>query len=115
MDADLSAVRRAGKIVRIPMDVVERAVASGRLEDLDGTPVFSLVSGPDRTSALGAKRLLDIVGAAIGLAILAIVFAAVVVAVKLDDGGPVLFRQRRIGLHGRPFRVVKFRVDGYRC
>jgi lipopolysaccharide/colanic/teichoic acid biosynthesis glycosyltransferase len=36
----------------------------------------------------------------------------IAVAIRLDDGGPVLFRQRRVGLHGRPFDVVKFRSMG---
>ncbi len=40
-----------GKIVRIPMDVLDRAISVGKVEELDGTPVFSLVSGPDRAMA----------------------------------------------------------------
>ncbi len=51
-----------GKIVRIPMDVMDRAISAGRVEELDGTPVFSLVSGPDRALALAAKRGLDLAG-----------------------------------------------------
>ena len=72
-------------------------------------PVFSLVSGPDRALALTAKRLLDIGVAAVGLVVLSPVLLAVAVAIALDTGRPILFRQDRIGLHGRPFRVLKFR------
>ena len=98
-----------GKIVRIPMDVLDRAISVGRVEELDGTPVFSLVSGPDRALALAVKRLLDVVVSAVGLVVLSPVLLVVAVAIVVDDGRPVLFRQDRIGLHGRPFRVVKFR------
>src|SRR5207245_7991091 len=55
-----------GKIVRIPMDVLDRAISVGRVEELDGTPVFSLVSGPDRGMSLAAKRIFDVVASAIG-------------------------------------------------
>ena len=51
-----------GKIVRVPMDVLDRSFTSGRVEDLDGTPVFSLVSGPDRALGLAAKRFIDLAG-----------------------------------------------------
>ncbi len=98
-----------GKIVRIPMDVLDRAISVGKVDELDGTPVFSLVSGPDRTLALAAKRLLDVAASAIGLVVLSPLLLAIGVAIVLDDGRPILFRQDRIGLHGRPFRVLKFR------
>ena len=44
--------------------------------------------------------------------ILSPLLLGVAAAIKLDDGGPVLFRQRRVGLHGRPFQLVKFRSMG---
>ncbi len=52
------------------MDVLDRAISVGRIEELDGTPVFSLVSGPDRALALTAKRLIDVVVSALGLVVL---------------------------------------------
>jgi exopolysaccharide biosynthesis polyprenyl glycosylphosphotransferase len=110
IDAIAHLCEEEGKIVRIPMDVLDRALSAGRVEELDGTPVFSLVSGPDRALALAAKRLLDIAAAGLGLVILSPVLAVIGLAIRLGDGGPVLFRQRRIGLHGRPFGVVKFRT-----
>jgi exopolysaccharide biosynthesis polyprenyl glycosylphosphotransferase len=109
IDAIAGLCEEEGKIVRIPMDVMDRAVSVGRVEDLDGTPVFSLVSGPDRALALGAKRLLDLAGAIVGLVLLSWLFALLSAWVVIDAGRPVLFRQGRIGLHGRPFRIVKFR------
>ena len=57
-----------------------------------------------------AKRLIDLAGSAILLAVFAPLFAAVAVAIKLDSPGPVMFRQIRVGRRGRPFRMVKFRT-----
>lgn len=54
--------------------------------------------------------MLDVVGAAAGLALLSPVLAATALAVRLRLGSPVLFRQERPGLHGRPFMMYKFRT-----
>jgi lipopolysaccharide/colanic/teichoic acid biosynthesis glycosyltransferase len=63
-----------------------------------------------RRIALGVKRLADVVGAAAGLAALSPVLAAVALAVRATLGPPVLFRQVRPGLGGRPFTILKFRT-----
>lgn len=56
------------------------------------------------------KRGFDVTLAAAGLVILAPVLLAVGVAVRLDSPGPAVFRQTRVGRHGRPFRIHKFRT-----
>ena len=56
------------------------------------------------------KRAFDLFWSALGLAVLSPVLALVALAVKLEDGGPVFFRQLRIGRRGRPFRIWKFRT-----
>jgi lipopolysaccharide/colanic/teichoic acid biosynthesis glycosyltransferase len=61
------------------------------------------------------KRLLDIFAAVAGLALLAPLFAAVALLIKLDSPGPVFFKQQRVGKGFRPFWIYKFRtmkVDG---
>ncbi len=55
------------------------------------------------------KRLFDILGAAVLLLISAPVMAVTAIVIKLESPGPVLYRQERVGLNGRPFHVVKFR------
>jgi exopolysaccharide biosynthesis polyprenyl glycosylphosphotransferase len=99
-----------GKIVRVPMDILDRAFAAGRVEDLDGTPVYSLVSGPDRVAAFVVKRAFDVIVASAALVIVSPVMLAIAIAIRLRDGSPVLFRQERVGLHGRRFGVLKFRT-----
>lgn len=61
-------------------------------------------------SRLYVKRAFDIVASAIALLVTAPVLAAIAIAIKIDDGGPVIFRQERRGLHGEPFVIHKFRT-----
>ena len=56
-----------------------------------------------------ARRAFDVAGALAGLIVFAPVMTIVAIAIVLDDGGPVLFRQRRIGYRRRPFEILKFR------
>jgi lipopolysaccharide/colanic/teichoic acid biosynthesis glycosyltransferase len=58
---------------------------------------------------IAIKRAVDIVGAVLGLALLAPVMAVVAVLIKLDSPGPVFYRQERVGWKGRRFRIYKFR------
>lgn len=99
-----------GKIVRIPLDRANLTLPGGRLEDFDGTPLLSLLYGPDRALGLVLKRLLDILGASLALVVLSPLLLGIAAAVRLREGPPVLFRQTRVGLHGRPFVLYKFRT-----
>jgi lipopolysaccharide/colanic/teichoic acid biosynthesis glycosyltransferase len=56
------------------------------------------------------KRLIDIVAAAAGLVVLSPLLVVIAASVALVDGRPILFRQRRTGLGGRPFTIYKFRT-----
>lgn len=56
------------------------------------------------------KRLFDLVAASLGLVTLAPLLLALALLIKLDSPGPVLYRQVRVGRHGVPFDIVKFRT-----
>jgi exopolysaccharide biosynthesis polyprenyl glycosylphosphotransferase len=64
--------------------------------------------GEGRRDAL--KRLLDVVGASVALALASPVLGVAAVAIKLEDRGPVLYRQRRVGLGGEEFELLKLRT-----
>jgi lipopolysaccharide/colanic/teichoic acid biosynthesis glycosyltransferase len=55
------------------------------------------------------KRAFDVALSAFGLLASAPVWAIAAAAIRIEDGGPVFFRQERVGLHGRPFMALKFR------
>jgi lipopolysaccharide/colanic/teichoic acid biosynthesis glycosyltransferase len=64
--------------------------------------------GEGRGDAL--RRVLDVVGAGAGLVLAGPLLAAAAIAVKLEDGGPVLYRQQRIGQNGEEFDLLKLRT-----
>jgi lipopolysaccharide/colanic/teichoic acid biosynthesis glycosyltransferase len=72
---------------------------------------FFDIRPPASQARLGwLKRLMDVVGAAVVLVATAPVLAAAAILIRLHDGGPVLFRQRRVGLHGEEFELRKLRT-----
>jgi exopolysaccharide biosynthesis polyprenyl glycosylphosphotransferase len=75
---------------------------------VDGLPLMH-VDRPEYTRRPG-KRMLDVVGAAIGLVLLSPVLAVIGLAIRLDDRGPVLFSQQRVGRGGEHFPIRKFRT-----
>lgn len=56
------------------------------------------------------KRGFDIAVSMVGLILISPLLLAVAIAIKLDDGGPLIFRQQRVGLRGQPFTIHKFRT-----
>ena len=99
-----------GKTVRIPVDPHEGGMLHAREEEFEGLLVRSLVHDGHREFELAVKRLVDIVGATVGLVILSPLLLVTALLIRMRDGSPVLFRQVRVGLHGRPFSIVKFRT-----
>lgn len=72
-------------------------------------PVYLRSTAGPSAAYLTAKRLMDVAVSATLLVVLAPLFLVVSLCVKLTDGGPVFFRQKRVGLNGRVFDFFKFR------
>ena len=81
---------------------------NGRATNIHLYPEFPKRESQKRVS-LAIKRFIDILGSSAALVLLSPVFAAVAVAIRLTSKGPVLFRQERLGLCGKPFTLMKFR------
>lgn len=64
---------------------------------------------PRSSAAATGKRIFDLVVSALALAVIAPVLVSVALAIKASDGGPVFFKQRRVGRDGIPFEMIKFR------
>ncbi len=73
-------------------------------------PFFELGKPVLKAHALLAKRCVDVLGASVGLIVLAPVFAAIAIAIRIDSPGSTFFEQDRAGLGGRRFRMIKFRT-----
>jgi len=99
-----------GKAVRVPDDATARPFPGSVEEGFEGYIVRSLVFDQGREAGLAVKRLGDIVGSLAGLVVLSPILLATALAIRLQDGLPVLFSQARGGLQGRPFMIYKFRT-----
>jgi len=96
--------------IRLIPDVFQLLTLKANIQDLDGFPVISIDDVALKGVKSMVKRLVDIVVSSLGLIILSPVFLVVAVLVKLTSRGPVFYRQERMGLDGRRFRMIKFRT-----
>lgn len=87
---------------------MQRRGCGGGDEPLEVTRPLDGPSRPTFAAAL-AKRVLDLAGAALLLAALALLFLACALLIKRESTGPVFYRCRRVGRHGREFEMLKFR------
>jgi exopolysaccharide biosynthesis polyprenyl glycosylphosphotransferase len=90
-------------------DLLQFMVLRSRVEDLDGLPTINLSETPLEGWSRFVKRGFDLVVAAAALALFSPVMMIVALAIWLEDRGPILYRQIRMGLDGKPFAIFKFR------
>ncbi|ELS02251.1 anti-anti-sigma factor [Xenococcus sp. PCC 7305] len=78
---------------------------------INAAPEWSEESQPETHPSVNSKikRMLDIIGALVGLLITAIIFLPIVIAIKVDSPGPIFFQQTRCGWLGKKFKIWKFR------
>lgn len=96
--------------VRMVPDLLQIFTLRASVEDLDGLPVIALRQSPLFGWAALQKRVFDIVVSVTLLAAAFPAMAAIGVAIAVTQGRPVFFRQSRVGLDGRVFRILKFRT-----
>jgi Undecaprenyl-phosphate glucose phosphotransferase len=109
MLAVLQEVGRTIADVRVVPDLLQHITFRAGVEDMDGLPVVHLTQVPLTGWMSLVKRTLDIAISGAALVALSPVCAAIALAIRVADRGPVLYRQRRMGLDGRPFDILKFR------
>jgi putative colanic acid biosynthesis UDP-glucose lipid carrier transferase len=95
--------------VYIVPDLFVFQMLHSRWSDVQGIPIVSVFENPLYGADGVLKRSLDIVLATLGLILLAVPLAMIAMAIKATSRGPVLFKQLRYGLDGKPIRVWKFR------
>jgi len=79
-------------------------------ETIQGIPFLTLGVTKINAAGLLYKRILDIIGGLVGTFLFLLMYPFVAIAIKLDSPGPVLFKQKRVGQHGRTFTLYKFRT-----
>ena len=99
-----------GIIVEDAAEFYERITGQLAIECLTPTNlIYSRKFGPSRVQR-ACSRMLSLLVAITGLVLLSPLMALIALAIKLDSSGPVLFVHKRVGLHGRPFSLLKFRT-----
>ncbi|MGQ0552748.1 MAG: exopolysaccharide biosynthesis polyprenyl glycosylphosphotransferase [Planctomycetota bacterium] len=100
----------AGVSVKFPTRSFETEGVQTDIVRLGDTTLVTHFSGPSSHVSLAIKRLGDLVAALLLLVLLSPLLLLAALAIKLDSRGPVLYRQTRVGLHGRHFTLFKFRT-----
>jgi len=95
--------------VKFVPDMLGRQLINHRMEDCGGVPMVTLRDSPLLGHAWLLKAIEDRVIAAVILLMISPLMVALAVGVKLSSPGPVLYRQRRVGLDGKEFEMLKFR------
>jgi exopolysaccharide biosynthesis polyprenyl glycosylphosphotransferase len=103
------ACERRNVSAHIVPDLFQMSLSRVDVDDLGGVPLVGVREVGFGQKVRTIKRLIDIVGAALGLTIGAPFLGLIAVAIRLDSPGPIIFRQTRAGANGKPFEMYKFR------
>lgn len=90
-------------------DLFHFDIVNSRVSDVDGLPVIHLIDEAPLEFARVTKRVLDVLFSAAVLTLLSPLFLLIAAGVKLSSRGPVFYKQRRMGLNGQTFDILKFR------
>jgi exopolysaccharide biosynthesis polyprenyl glycosylphosphotransferase len=112
-DDEFAVVLEAAGAAGCQLYALSRSFALGGLEFQTvwrrGAPLVSLNRPGLRGRQLILKRALDLVVSTLGFVLLSPLFLAVAATVRGSSSGPIFFRQTRVGLGGKPFKIIKFR------
>jgi len=95
--------------VHIVPDLMEIITSEISVNEVGGVPLFGLKETPLHGVNLILKRIFDMAISLIGLVIFSPIMGFIAILIKLDSGGPAIYRQERMGVDGRVFTLYKFR------
>ncbi|MEM9554971.1 MAG: sugar transferase [Acidobacteriota bacterium] len=104
------ALHEQGIRTRFALNLFPHVKTKTRLEELDGVPMLTFSTAPERPLPLALKRGMDIALSLLLMALSLPVILTVALAIKLTEGGEVFYRQTRCGLNGRRFTLYKIRT-----
>lgn len=100
---------RGYEILLLP-DILDLMISPVQVTTFTAIPLIGFKETPLCGDQGKLKRLLDLIGSGLGLIFLSPVFLLIMLAIRLDDGGPVFFRQERLGVNGKRILLWKFRT-----
>lgn len=110
VDADVVAILRTLQGVRIQVIPRLYELVQARGFELGRITVLDAGGLPPCIGEHSTKRAIDVLAASTLLMLLSPLLLAIAIAIKLEDGGPIFFLQRRVGKHGQVFGMLKFRT-----
>src|SRR5262249_16782286 len=105
----LEICEEVGVAALVRVECIDLALARPRAELVGPTLYLAYQTHEPDRPGLFVKSLLDRIAAGVGLILVLPLMAVLALVIKATSAGPVLFAQRRAGLHGRPFPMLKFR------
>jgi exopolysaccharide biosynthesis polyprenyl glycosylphosphotransferase len=96
--------------IKLVPDILQITSLKAGMEHLEGIPTINLGDIPLNSYRLAIKRIFDLVFSLAGIIVLLPVFILTALLIKLDSRGPVFYKQRRVGLDGKHFKIIKFRT-----
>jgi len=113
-DNDLyKAISRAfmtGKEIYVIPRLYDILTGAAQIETLNQSPYIFITKQHMSDAGLCIKRTMDIIVSVLCIAVLSPVYILIALLIKLTSQGPILYKQERIGLYGRPFFILKFRT-----
>lgn len=106
----IAACETVGVSAELAIDVSHPAKAPPRVHELFGGPFLSFDPAPKPAQTLAIKHAFDWFAAFVGVIVLLPVYGLTSLAILITMGRPIFFTQPRAGLHGRQFRMIKFRT-----
>lgn len=97
-------------LLKIVPDLFDVVSGSVKMQSVLGTALIEINNQIMPTWQFVLKRLIDVCASGLVLVLLSPIYFVLALAVKLTSDGPVFFKQTRIGLHGKPFQIIKYRT-----
>lgn len=110
VEAAIHACELEGVEAWLVADFFKTQISRTSFDDLNGRPVMIFRTTPEASWQSALKRPFDFIGALLVLIPGSLLFVVIALLIKFTSRGPVLFRQQRAGLNGRPFTMYKFRT-----
>lgn len=93
-------------LITSALDIAEHAT---QMRNIQGMSIMTISLPQYSPSAKVKKRIFDLVVSSLAIVLSSWIMVIVAIAIKIEDGGPVFYKQERIGLRGKPFYIHKFR------
>jgi exopolysaccharide biosynthesis polyprenyl glycosylphosphotransferase len=105
----LQGLEEQGIVARLVVNFLPRSLSEVSFDEFAGLPLLTFSSAPRDELLLFIRRCVDVALSLALLVLLSPLLLVIAILIKATSPGPVLFRQLRCGLHGRPFTFLKFR------